>query len=549
MRFIVSWWQNLLVARKLAFVVGIMAVLIAGELLTLRFSMHTLSAARAFVGGEGLWSKAQKNAVLSLQLYSQTRSEKDYEAFERFLSIPAGDHVARMALLKSEPDLEAARRGFLDGRIDPQDIDSVIDLLRRFAWVSYLRRAVHLWTQADELLGQLRAEGSSLHQILSSPDPDLGKVVEINAHVAHVKELNDELTPLEEQFSFALGDGSRWLEYVVLSLLFIAVLTVESVGLTLTYLTSRSISRGLDELNRAADKLGRGDFKTRVTVHSRDEIGMLGLAVNRMGSLLEKSYRGLEQRVEERTAELSNLARENARLYEEATTAIMVRDEFLSIASHELRTPLTSMYLQMQLLARNLRHLDLGEKGKQLEELSDGALRQTRRLTSLLDQLLDLTRLRVGKLEIKPEKCDVVAIIREVVNQLSVEAARSGSLITIHSDGPLIGMFDSTRISQVATNLVSNAIKYGDGKEIDVRVSSVDDRVVIAVKDRGVGIPPEQHGRIFERFERADADPNVSGLGLGLYITKQIVSAHGGSIYVESELGAGSTFSVELKLV
>jgi signal transduction histidine kinase len=538
---VVRWWKNVSIAKKLYFVVGLMAVLIAGELLTLRFAMRQLSAARAFVGAESLWSKAQKNAVFSLQRFGTTRNEKDFIAFREHLKIPDGDHQARLALQRPIPDLRTAREGFLKGHVHPDDIDPIIELLRKFSWISYLSHAIHTWEQGDALLAQLEEAGQAYHLAMDSGDQAAAEDI-----LNQVKDLNQALTKLEEDFSSVLGEGSRWLEMLVLSILTVAVLTVESIGLTLAFFTSRAISRGLNDLNWAAQRIGQGDFASHVEVKSRDEIGRLGDAVNAMGEMLKNSYAELETRVALRTAELVRLAAENAKLYEEAKANVQTRDEFLSIASHELKTPLTSLYLQMQRLTRMMPHLPDQVESKKFADMFEGSLKLTKRITVLLDELLDLTRLRIGKFQLHREECDLIPIVSEVIAQVSADAARAGSPISLKSNGAVKGEFDSGRLGQVFTNLLSNAIKYGEGKPIEVQVRIHEGRPQILFRDGGIGISPSQQSRIFERFERAEADPGISGLGLGLYIAQQIVKAHGGLITVESVPEHGSTFTVQL---
>lgn len=541
MKFLAQWWKSVSISRKLYLVVGVMAVLIAGELITLQFAMRSLSAVRAFVGGESVWSKAQKDAVFSLQRYSVTFNEKDYQAFLEHLKINEGDHNARLEMLKPNFDREATRQGFREGRIHPDDIDHVINLLRRFYWISYLSRAIKVWEHGDELLAQLRVAATDLHAGVRARDP-----LRTSSSLSRIKTLNDQLTPIEREFSEVLGEGSRWLEGLVNKLLFLAVLMVESFGLSVAFLTSRELSRGLSELTNAAERMGRGQLDARVPVRTSDEIGTLARSVNQMGEMLTESYRSLEERVRERTAELEKLASENSRLYEEAKAAVQTRDEFLSIASHELRTPLTSLSLQLQILAMKSRGVKKEEDLKTVEEISNRSLRAARRLTQLLDELLDLTRLRLGKLEIKRERCDLVPVVFDAVATLGAEAASKGSEIAVRAASSVNGEFDSLRMSQVVTNLVSNAIKYGNGNPIDVWVERQGNRSVVAVKDRGHGIPSDKLAQIFDRFERAEADAAITGLGLGLYITRQIVEAHGGKIRVDSEPGQGSTFVVEL---
>ena len=314
-------WRNVSIAKKLYFVVGIMAVLIVGELITLRFAMHTLSAARAFVGGEGLWSKAQKDAAISLQRYGRTRDEAEFTDFLHHLEVPHGDREARLELAKPSPDLDVVRRGFVRGRVHPDDIDPMIDLLRRFAWTSYLSRAITVWGKGDELLVQLEAAGHAYHAaLLDGDEARAARALE------DIKRINEDVTALEDEFSFVLGAGSRWLEQIVLTLLSIAVLLVESIGLSLAFVTSRSISRGLSALDEAAHAIGRGDFRAVAVSDSQDELGRVSRAVAQMGLMLRASYGELEARVAERTGELAHSRDQLRVILEGITDGITVID-------------------------------------------------------------------------------------------------------------------------------------------------------------------------------------------------------------------------------
>jgi two-component system sensor kinase FixL len=234
-----------------------------------------------------------------------------------------------------------------------------------------------------------------------------------------------------------------------------------------------------------------------------------------------------------------------ARLYRKAQEEVRERDEFLSIASHELRTPVTALQLQLQMLQRSA-----GRKRSDLPDAIaakvDGLERQTRRIASLVNELLDVSRMRLGKLELKLEELDLAEVTRETVSHLEEESTRSGSPISFHADGPAMGRWDRLRLEQVITNLLANAIKFGQGKPILVQVDADPDRARLAVRDEGIGIPEDDQQRIFQRFERAVPPQHFGGLGLGLYIARQIVEAHGGSIRLHSSPGTGTTFLVEL---
>lgn len=240
-------------------------------------------------------------------------------------------------------------------------------------------------------------------------------------------------------------------------------------------------------------------------------------------------------------AERAGQALENAFLYEEAQEAIQVREEFISVASHELRTPLTALTLQARLLERSA-----APGGEQLVRRVAVVGRQVERLNRLVANLLDVTRLRVQRLELAPEPFDLCGLVEEVSGRFQEELGRAGRVLRVEAPAPAQGIWDRTKLEQVVTNLVSNAIRYGGSAPIDVAVTAAGGEVRISVQDRGRGIAPEDRARIFRRFERGQNAEGSGGLGLGLYVVRQIVEAHGGRIEVESELGAGATFTVVL---
>jgi signal transduction histidine kinase len=221
------------------------------------------------------------------------------------------------------------------------------------------------------------------------------------------------------------------------------------------------------------------------------------------------------------------------------TEAVRARDDFLSVASHELRTPLTSLQLQIQLLRRGKR-----DAASALEV----AQRQAQRLANLIEKLLDVSRVRGGALSLDLQSIDAAALARDVAAREEAEAHRAGTALLVEAPEPLLGRWDRAALDQVLSNLLHNAIKYGAGKPVFVRAQREGGSAVLVVQDHGIGIAPEDHQRIFERFERAAPSRNYSGLGLGLWIAREIVSAHGGRLSVISSPGSGATFRVELPL-
>jgi signal transduction histidine kinase len=232
----------------------------------------------------------------------------------------------------------------------------------------------------------------------------------------------------------------------------------------------------------------------------------------------------------------------------ERTDAVRAREDFISIASHELRTPLTPLTLQLDRLRRMIGRKALGLD--EVAKLQASLERQTARLTNLVEILLDVTRLRTGPMKLKREKVDLSALARETAEGLADHLRLARSELTIETPGPVEGGWDRVRIQQAITNLLTNAIKYGDGKPINVSVTGDGRRAQIVVRDNGPGIRKRDQARLFKRFERlpSTAGGGSGGLGLGLYITRQIIEAHGGTIRLESRPGSGATFTCALPL-
>jgi PAS domain S-box-containing protein len=235
-------------------------------------------------------------------------------------------------------------------------------------------------------------------------------------------------------------------------------------------------------------------------------------------------------------------------LYKEALEAIHARDEFISIASHELKTPLQTIQLQIELLARTSPSPSShrGAWRTSPEAKLDVLSRQVDRLSRLVAELLDVSRITAGRFTLEPEDVELAAIAREAIARLAPQAVRSGSPIALIADEPVSGTWDPLRVDQIVTNLLTNALKFGGAKPIEVRISNTKNGARLVVRDQGIGIEAKDVERVFQRFERAVSARTYGGLGLGLYIVRRIVEAHGGTIRAESELGLGSIFTVEL---
>ncbi|HXU05292.1 MAG TPA: HAMP domain-containing sensor histidine kinase [Polyangia bacterium] len=234
-------------------------------------------------------------------------------------------------------------------------------------------------------------------------------------------------------------------------------------------------------------------------------------------------------------------------LLEDLREAVRARDEFLSVASHELRTPITTLTLQIDGLSRMVH--DQSPPVPVPEKMSrrlDVTRRQVDRLAALVATLIDVSRITSGKVQVARQLADLVEVIRSVAERFGEEVLRTGSTLRFERHGPIWGNFDVSRIDQVLSNLLTNAIRYGRGRPIAIGAVSVGQTARFWVQDQGIGIAPEHQARVFQRYERAAPAANYAGLGLGLWISRQLVEAMGGTITLRSEPDVGSTFTVEI---
>jgi len=518
------------IAKKLYFIVGAMAILIVIELLTLWFAIHTLSSVRSFIAAESLWSKAQKNGVYHLGKYQRTHDPEDYNAFVRFMAVPLGDHAARIELFKKEPDLDIVRKGFLQGRVHPDDIDGMIKLVRRFNEVSYIHKAIGYWGQGDSLISVLIPKSREIQEEIISGKASAAKLDQL---ALEIDTIDEQLTHLEDNFSFTLEEGSRWLENLILKILFTVALTVEITGLVLTVLVTRRITRGLNEINKVADKITKGQLDERVTVFSNDEIGQVANSVNRMTEQLIISNQELEQ--------------------------------FAYIASHDLQEPLRKIVMYTDLLGQETTHT-ASEKGNlYMEKITDSALRMQR----LIRDVLQFAAVS-STIEFVPVNLN--KIIAGILSDMEIAISNAHATVTVSNIPGIVA--NVTQMEQLFQNLISNALKFSNSKPVisisaavidkkdlpaDVKLNStfsnsnngpgITERFCrISVSDNGIGFDETYRSRIFNAFQRLHGKHVYEGTGIGLAICKKIVENHQGVIYAESSPGKGSTFTIILPL-
>jgi signal transduction histidine kinase/CheY-like chemotaxis protein len=587
--FLYRWFRDVSIARKLYFTVGTMALLIGVELFVLLFSLNTLSSLRAYVGGEGLWSKAQKDAVFHLYRYGVSHTDNDYQQFQQFMRIPVGDAKARQALLTDDRNRDAARDGFLEGRNHPDDIDGMISLFSHFDNIYYIKKAISVWGDAQAIAIQLLPIAEELHKEINSPNPSQDR---ISAQLASVYAINEKLTVFEDEFSFTLGEGSRWLERIVLRLLFATALTVEATGLLLIISVSKGIQRGLADIIRAANLFSTGEWSARAKVLSHNEIGVVANAFNEMADNLQIRMRELAQlnehlrheidereraeavlrrmnghlelRVAERTARLTHLVdalRKEAADRERAEATLRQSQKMDAVGqltggiAHDFNNMLAGISGGLEMISRRLAQ----GRTAGLEGYIEAALTSAARAATLTHRLLAFSRRQT--LDPKPTDMNLLVLgMQALFSNTLGPAIQVRTTLDPHLWSTLC---DPNQLENALLNLIINArdaMSGGGSLLIGTENWTVPDRsgaqgdgapdlpagdyVALTVTDSGVGMAPAVLARAFDPF--FTTKPLGQGTGLGLSMVYGFVQQSGGQVLLRSKEGHGTTATIYL---
>lgn len=318
----------------------------------------------------------------------------------------------------------------------------------------------------------------------------------------------------------------------------------------------RVVSLAADEARKPVDDLAPGVLSGHSLIYTDGRGSCMAVPISAHETLLGAlTFAGAEGRrygrenleLAEELARRMALAIENARLYRKGQEVLKLRDEFLSIAAHEIRGPITSLHLAVQALRQG------EDKPELTAKMLDIIERENRRLVRLVNELLDVSRIRAGHFPFVFEEVDLAELTHEVAGRLAPDLARTGSALSIHAEQPVVGRWDRSRLDQVVTNLLSNAMKFGKGRPIEITVSTMSNvggpLAHLVVRDQGIGIAREIQEKIFRPFEQMrPAARNYGGLGLGLYIVRTIVDGLGGAVTVASEPDRGASFIVDLPM-
>lgn len=254
--------------------------------------------------------------------------------------------------------------------------------------------------------------------------------------------------------------------------------------------------------------------------------------------------------LEQSRKEQETLLHQLQQTQEQLEQSILMRDNFMSMVAHELRTPLNTLFLDVQVRTLQLERDNLAAFSKpELLKMTERDRRQIKNMIRLIDDMLDLSRISSDKLSIRPVETDLSELLERLVHDFTPQAQSAGYQLRLDILDRVEGKWDAFRLEQIIVNLLTNAMRYGNGNPITLTLHQQGNTAVVAVRDQGHGISPEDQERIFQAFERGQGNQVKSGLGLGLYIAQQLAEAHAGSIAVQSTLNAGSTFTLSLPLV
>jgi PAS domain S-box-containing protein len=567
-----------------------------------------LSAARAYVGGESLWSKGQKDAVYNLGRYIESHDEADWRKFEGALAVPLGDRQARTELDQPEPDLARVREGFLAGGNHPDDIAGLIRLYRHFGRIPFMAEAIAIWAEGDVGIAELHALAQRVHALVAAGRAD---TPELRATLAQLPALNERLTDLEQRFSAKLGEASRTAQRLVLVATLVLASILALLGVVLTSrilrrqrLAEQALRASNERWEMAGEAAGIGVFdwdvrarrialdvraaalygialerpgvvataRTRAAIHP-DDLPRLREALRRAvreRAPLSQRYRVRHPDGTERHVELSahgggdgeamrligilwdvtdDVQAEQLQLDKEAAErANRAKTEFLSRVSHELRTPLNAILGFAQLM-----QVDRSDPLSPAQATRVGhVLAGGQHLLGLINDVLDLTSIDQGAFALAARDIDLAALLRDCVQRAEPLAqAHRVTIVFRPAQEDWRAHADPLRLAQVFANLLTNAIKYNrPAGRVDITLAREADAFAVSVRDQGKGLSAAKLGQLFQPFNRLGAEySKVQGSGLGLVITRQLIERMGGALDIASTPEVGSTFTVRIPQV
>jgi PAS domain S-box-containing protein len=567
-------------------------------------SIQLLSTVRAYVAGESLYSKAQKDAQIYLLDYADRRRELDYQRFMTALAIPLGDRAAREALQRGEPDIDAARQGFLDGGNHADDIEGLILMFRAFQHVPFMSRTIATWTEGDRTIEQLRALVERAHERIQAGD---AQAPAVQAMLTQSPYLNDRLTQLTSAFSAQLGEASRTTQRLLLALNGCIAGLLMISGLVFVRRSIRqqaALDLRMQRLIHAVtDGVVSVDEQRRIILFNEAAEAMFGVRADEaLGSPIDRfidqmplanapapaagALHALTGRKRDGRAFPIEVSLSRLQMGQGTLTTIVLRDitvrivadaerrahealeasskaktEFLSRMSHELRTPLNAVIGFSTLLRLDTVKPLSTQQLERVQHIENAG----GHLLALVNDVLDLSRIESGEMSVSSEAVHLTRAIEEAATMVSPLVTKAGIEVFLAAElppveagargdvramppGELWVSADPVRLRQVLVNLLSNAVKYNrPGGRVALTWKRTAHECEILITDTGIGIPSDRLANLFQPFNRLGAENTaVEGTGIGLVLSRQLTEMMGGTLTVSSTFGVGTCASLRL---
>jgi len=476
---------------RLAMIGGALTVVIAGLAFVAITCMEMLSAARGYTQAEALWSKGQKDAVLGLMRYAQTRSDADYERFRAAIDIPLACRRVRQQMDLPHYDPAILNHALTEIGIDEKDRSRMVWLYRHLGREPQPAKTIAIWVEAEQGIVALEREAERLRQHIVSHTLEQNAV---NETLAETDRINRQLTPLEARFSQSVAEAGYWLHTWLRTMILVIATMLIGAGSVTFWVLLRVL-----EL--------RGEIAVRRGV--QDEL----LAAKKVA--------------------------------EEASRA---KSTFLANMSHELRTPLNAIIGYSQMLHEDY----LGPRHEEVCADLEKIERSGHLLLGIINDILDLSKIEAGCATVKSQNVDVALVLGDVCNAVQPLARQQGNKLEIDCPEHALAYADLSKFRQSVLNLVNNACKFTENGRVSVNVNRLRNAqgewTEVHVSDTGIGIAAEHLGKLFQPFTQVDdsATRRHHGTGLGLAISKQFCQMMGGDITVASEPGRGSRFSIRV---
>nr|MBL0717277.1 HAMP domain-containing protein [Desulfobacterales bacterium] len=502
--------KNLSITKKLAIIIFTFTFFLVVLTIASIIATWFLSGARSYVSAEGIYSKAQKDAVYNLYMYAYSHNEDEFEKFMEFMKVPLLHRKARLELEKNNADLTVASQAFVEAGNHPKDARTMSYVFKYLRYFSYVDRAISLWADADRYNIKLKSLGEQLHKSISNNQTNKN----LQSILEEIYILNSELKTTSNEFSAAFGEAARLSRKLLVHfIILIAVISIATVAL-ISLLISNDIRRKIFLLKEGADRISKSDYQTKIDVSSTDELGMLAVSFNEMSDILLQTTASLE----EKNKRLITTQKEMEKARDKALESSRLKTEFLSNMSHEIRTPMNAVIgFTDMLLYTNMDEEQINYAKK--IQVSGTAL------LSLINDILDFSKIEAGELDIKKVTFDIKLLVHEVCNLIqSKYKSKPIKIMTRISEKILFLVTgDLQRYRQVLNNLLDNAFKFTESGEIELAIDIEDEKddsikIHATIRDTGIGIPKDKLETIFAPFQQVDGSTTrkYGGIGLGL---------------------------------